>query len=711
MYRFSRDDDLTLRFVAVNLRLDGHAKQREIAQAFGHSIRTQMRWEKWYREEGLAGLEEGVRTGRPRGVDGGNRVFLAKWFEQEVSNREIARRLGVSEATVRRELSRLGLSRSGSVSDQLFGEEQDQGGDTNSVDEEPRPIAVPPGTLDTDPLNRVLDRSLARCGLLEDATPFFAEAEQLPRAGVLLAVPLLAASGALAVFERIYGSLGAAFYGLRSTVVCLFLMALLRIKYPENLKEHPPSDLGRIMGLDRMPEVKTLRRKLGQLGDASKGEELMRGLAQLRIEDDVERVGYIYLDGHVREYHGKHRLGKAHITGKRISAPAATDTWVNDVEGDPLFVVTSELNAGLTQVLPQILAEVRGMVEPDRQVTVVFDRGGYSPKLFAELKEAGFDLITYRKGTKDPVALKEFREVQLERGGKKETWRIHDKAEVPVGVKRKATDEKEAEPWLVMRQVSRLREDGQSVTQVLTTHQREDLAAEEVLIRMFSRWRQENFFKYMKAEFALDALTEYGVEDLSEEADRPNPERKKLTREREKGKAKLMKLLSQLGEEVERNEESRRRTVRGLKISNAKLRGEIAEVTREIEDLSARIKGMPARVKADQLRRLKRDRKLVVDAVKMVAHQVESDLHRMLFGRYQRADDEGRTLLHAIFQSPARLEIEDKELKVTIAGQSSPHRTRVLKELCDEMNKLNVNFPGSDLRIVLAAECPEHAIA
>ncbi len=93
----------------------------------------------------------------------------------------------------------------------------------------------------------------------------------------------------------------------------------------------------------------------------------------------------------------------------------------------------------------------------------------------------------------------------------------------------------------------------------------------------------------------------------------------------------------------------------------------------------------------------------------MVAYQVESDLHRMLFGRYARADDEGRTLLHSIFQSPAKLVVGEEQLKVTIANQSSAHRTKVLKELCEELNKLDVKFPGSDLRIVLATECPEHA--
>ena len=109
---------------------------------------------------------------------------------------------------------------------------------------------------------------MAALGLLEDAPPVFAPARNLPRAGVLLAVPILLASGLLPMAEKIYGSLGPAFYGLRTTMVAYVLLALLRIPRPEALKEHSPGALGRIVGLDRMPEVKTLRRKLTRLAAA-----------------------------------------------------------------------------------------------------------------------------------------------------------------------------------------------------------------------------------------------------------------------------------------------------------------------------------------------------------------------------------------------------------------------------------------------------------
>src|SRR5208283_4398110 len=121
-------------------------------------------------------------------------------------------------------------------------------------------------------------------------------------------------------------------------------------------------------------------------------------LARRRVADDEDRVAFLYLDGHVREYHGKSPLFAAKKPQRQVVTPAATDMWVHDAEGEPLLVVTSAVNAQLTQVLEPILADVRRLVGDQRQMTVIFDRGGFSPKLFARLIAAGFDVITYRKG-------------------------------------------------------------------------------------------------------------------------------------------------------------------------------------------------------------------------------------------------------------------------------------------------------------------------
>jgi hypothetical protein len=42
----------------------------------------------------------------------------------------------------------------------------------------------------------------------------------------------------------------------------LAFMALSRIKNPEQLKQCRPGEIGRVLGLDRIPEVKCLREKI-----------------------------------------------------------------------------------------------------------------------------------------------------------------------------------------------------------------------------------------------------------------------------------------------------------------------------------------------------------------------------------------------------------------------------------------------------------------
>jgi prepilin-type processing-associated H-X9-DG protein len=299
-------------------------------------------------------------------------------------------------------------------------------GQDASVSVEPRVVSS--FTLDHDPRDRSGDRALARVGLLEDAAPLFADHESLPRAGALLAVPLLARHGLIEAFVKVYGSLRPSFYGLRTIVVTLFLGALLRIKRPEHWKEYRPADLGAILGLDRAPEVKTVRRKFTRLAARERGKLLMDEVARQRIAQDEERVAFLYVDGHVREYHGKFPLFEAKKPQRQMATPAATDTWVHTADGEPLLVVTSAVNAALTQVLEPILADVRRLVGDQRRMTVIFDRGGFSPKLFARLIAAGFDVITYRKGKTKKLAAGRF---AVQRRKIDEVWRAYKVCDRP----------------------------------------------------------------------------------------------------------------------------------------------------------------------------------------------------------------------------------------------------------------------------------------
>lgn len=699
--QYAPDDRMSEAHAMVSLVELGWADQNDVAKAFGYSVRTLRRYQQRFAEGGLAAL------GRPSGCPPGfarlatwRRKRLQKLKAQGCSHHEIARQLGVSVPAVRKTLRRLGwaipppvqlplpLAGTDAAPPNSLPASPASGGNPNLSAFCARGQASPPTSQVPVRTNRSVDRLLARLGLLDDAAPLFGSATAVARAGVLLAVPVLVVSGVFECAQKIYGSLGPAFYGLRTSLLTLLLMALWRIKRPEGLKEHSPQELGRVLGLDRAPEVKTLRRKLARLAAAGRAAEFGQALARQRVALRGEALGFLYTDGHVRVYHRHHVLPKAHVARLRISLPATSDYWVNDSAGDPLFVVTAEANAGLVKMLPGILAQVRALVG-QRRLTVVFDRGGYSPKLFQQIRAANFDLLTYRKGRYPHIPRKRFQTCRTRRDGRTITYVLADQ-EVRL-LKGK----------LRLRQVTRLMDNGHQ-TPILTS--RRDLPAAQVADRMFDRWRQENFFKYLREEYALDALVEYATAPDDPTREVPNPAWATVEAQLRQAFAHLDRLQAEYGLEALTNLEEQRRTMRGFKTAHGKLGQKIWSAWQRIEKLEKRRAAIPRRVPVQSVLdqpvvKLAPERKHLTNLIKMLAYQAESDLLRLVAPHYRRAGQEGRTLLQSALASAADFQVTQTELRVTLAPQSSPHRTRAIAALCEELNQTKTLFPGSKLRL------------
>jgi transposase len=709
--QYAPTDRMAEAHAMVSLVEQGWADQNDVARIFGCSVRTLRRHQRRLEDGGLAAL--GRTDGYPRGcgrLPASRRRWVHQLKSQGHSHREIARRIGVSEKAVRKLLRRLGWKAVSSVQPELAldpmptADPNPSASAKTSASPPPPPPAraqgadpnlsafssptAPSRSADTNPADRRGDRLLAYLGLLEDAAPLFGSGTNIPRAGVLLALPALIAGGVFACAQKIYGSLGPAFYGLRTSLLTLLLMALWRIKRPEGLKEHSPQDLGRVLGLDRAPEVKTLRRKLARLAAYRRAAEFGRALAQRRVAQRGAALGFLYLDGHVRVYHGQHHLPKAHVAQMRLSMPATTDYWVNDRAGDPLLVLTAEANASLVKMLPGILEQVRSLVG-QRRVTVVFDRGGYSPKLFQQILAAGFDLLTYRKGRYPRIPRKCFREQRTRQNGRTITYVLADQ-EVRL-LKGK----------LRLRQVTRLMDNGHQ-TPILTS--RRDLPAAQVAYRMFERWRQENFFKYLGEEYALDALADHAVERDDPNREVPNPAWAAVDAQLHQAQAQVDRLQTEYGLEALTNLEQQRPTMRGFKIAQGKLGQKIWSAMQRVMQLEARRAKIPRRVPVQAVTdepvvKLAPERKHLTNLIKMVAYQAESDLLRMVAPHYRRVEEEGRTLIQSALASAADLEVTDLELRVTLAPQSSAHRTRAIAALCEELNQSEILFPGSTLRL------------
>lgn len=271
----------------VALVEQGWADQNDVARVFGCCARTVRREQRRFDHGGMAALgqAEGYPKGRPR-------VTLTRSVErlksEGHSNCEIARRLGISETAVRKRLRRSGWTDPTPEQKRLLPEAPPPAVPVAEKELEPNLSAFcvgddVPVSFDRDPADRRLDRLMAYLGFLDDAAPLFRSERAVPRAGVLLAVAPLLASGVFECAHDIYGTLAPSFYGLRTSLLTMLLMALLRIKRPEALKEHSPGALGCILGLDRAPEVKTLRRKLARLAAVGRAADFGRALAARRM--------------------------------------------------------------------------------------------------------------------------------------------------------------------------------------------------------------------------------------------------------------------------------------------------------------------------------------------------------------------------------------------------------------------------------------------
>ena len=240
-------------------------------------------------------------------------------------------------------------------------------------DDDERPGAAVP--LLPDPVPRDGERALARWGLLgEGAGPVFTPGARYPLAGLLLALPALEATGLLDAARQVYGQLKDGFYGMAATLLTLVFLALAGEPRAEGATRIPPAALGRVLGLDRAPEVKTIRRKLGELAAAGQAAELIMALARRHAAARPHALGFLYVDGHARVYYGTRTVQKTHVARLKFPAPATTETWVTGQDGDPVFMVAAEPSDSLAGELRRLLPKLRQVVGEGRRVTVCFDR-------------------------------------------------------------------------------------------------------------------------------------------------------------------------------------------------------------------------------------------------------------------------------------------------------------------------------------------------
>lgn len=552
---------------------------------------------------------------------------------------------------------------------------------------------------------RTLERVAAAMGQLERAPIIFPVAHDIPQGGLMLALPALLATGLLRNSLEMY-ALPRGYYGLSSILLLLAMMALARIKSIEQLRYVAPGEWGNLLGLDRIPEVRTLREKL-QILCAEKGraERWNSELARSWMGLQAEAEPMFYVDGHVRVYHGSlAQLPRHYVARQKLYLRAAVDYWINALDGQPFFYINQEIDHGLVQALRDdmvpwleahapISAEHQQRMDHDPftpRFTIVFDREGYSPDLFEELQPRRIAVLSYHRYPGEDWREEEFQTqaVTLANGETIQMNLAERGTRLPKGL------------WI--REVRKRTVTGEQVS-LVSTHWRLETAA--LAAALFARWAQENFFRYMRQHYALDRLVEFGSGEISDTEVTVNPAWQKLNREVRQQHQALKKARAQLAA-ASLTEPVSDAAVSRFALAQGQHQETIEAQQRQLEELQKQRKATPHHIpvkdlpEPERFNRLLPERKHFIDTIKMISYRAETSMVAVLREKMARTDD-ARALLRQIYDTECDLipDLSARTLTVQLHHLTQAAHDQILHHLCDQLNETETIFPDTELRL------------
>ena len=553
-------------------------------------------------------------------------------------------------------------------------------------------------------------RMLASAGLMTEAKPVFAApAHGVAHGGVLAALPMLLRAGLLGAANRLF-RLPDGFYGLTTILLFVAFMTLARVRNPESLRYQAPGEWGAILGLDRCPETKTLRRKIRLLTSAEHTvRDWQSALARTWATEHQDDWATLAVDGHVKVYTGrKGRLPKHFVARQKLCLPASVSYWINALGGTPLLCLHKALDPKLIKAIEQdvvphlqhlgVVPEAApDLTRPDAGVpalTLVFDREGWSPDLFKRLARRGIACITWHKNFKgEDWPQQDFRTLEVPIHGPAGTSATTvDLAEQPIVLRN----------GLTVRQIRRRLANGRQVP-VITTHPQMPLV--QVAGAMFSRWSQENFFKYMREQFNLDSLPSHDLAPLDPDAQVVNPVRRALEKTIRRLRSRLATARNRLAEALQ---EHHRDTATRLEADANSLAAELDQLKQQRADSPTHVRAgdLPEQ---DKLDALPVGGRLFLDVVRMIAYRAETRMMVPVITT-QGKKPNARRLLRALLTSDANIiPVPAKGiLRIQLLGLGSDACDRMLAPLVEELNATRTIYPGTDLTLVyeLAGDPP-----
>ena len=553
--------------------------------------------------------------------------------------------------------------------------------------------------------SRVEERLMCAMGLFQASPIAFESCEALPFGGVLFMLPFLLECGLLSYSHHYSQRKG--YYNFNSLFIILAFCFLCRIKSVEQIKRYSPGEFGKLVGYDRIPEVRTIRYMIKEITGQKCVETWAAELSKSWIEEETPELYYV--DGHVQVYHGTlANLGKKHVSRQRLCLPGMMEFWVNASDGAPYFCITAQVNEKMiemieSEIVPQLLK--LHSVSPEHQqrmkecaevplFTLVFDREARSPDFFAGLwDQHRIAVITYRKNVKDKWDESLFKEYPVKTTMGEVKMKLHEK--------------KLDASKCLMREVRKLGND-QHQTSIVTTNP--VITTEAIASHMFARWGQENFFRYMRQDYAIDKIVQYSVDEINTNFKVVNQEYNNITcrikKEREKSGRREAKLYQYRGKNplLQEDENENKKWMK----KNLELFEEIQKVKQQISFLVDKRKSIPYKITLDEMpqeiryNRLNKESKILMNVLKMICYRAETAFANLLAPHYKRAHQEIRMLVKTVINTPVNMNVDpiNEELQITLYPLANQRSQEAIRKICDTLNETKTVYPDTKLKLV-----------
>jgi hypothetical protein len=328
---------------------------------------------------------------------------------------------------------------------------------------------------------------------------------------------------------------------------------------------------------------------------------------------------------------------------------------------------------------------------------LVFDREGYSPAFFGEMwRKHRIACLTYHKHPGDPWPLDLFAKQEA-------TMPSGEVVEMSLCEMGSLVGSGKDAIW--MREIRKLTDSGHQTSIISTAL---DVPYTQLAVQMFSRWCQENFFRYMMQHFDIDVIMEYGTVEFPGTEKVINPAWRDLNRSKNSLQNKLRYRLARFAEmtmnpETEENQAKYDKWIK--KKSN--LLEEVENYQHELEDVKLKLKDTKKHIALgelendDRFNRLLPGRKRLMDTIRMIAYRAETAMVSLITS--PEMDSTGaRQLLQNLFVSEADIlpDSINNELKIRVHNASRPATNRILHQLLEKLNQLKIKYPGTDLNLV-----------